>query len=193
MKSITVFCGASIGIDPIYRDQALALGKYFGENKLRLIFGGGKIGMMGAVADATLAAGGEVIGVIPTFLKTKEVAHDKLTEMFVVKTMHERKMLMHELGDAVLAMAGGFGTLEELFEMLTWAQLGLHPKPIALLNTNGYFDHLLLFMDHMMKNGFLTESNRAMVLVHEDIETLLCMMQDYTAPDVPKWINADEV
>lgn len=193
MKSITVFCGASIGIDPIHRDHAIALGKYLGENKLRLIFGGGKIGMMGAVADATLAAGGEVIGVIPTFLKTKEVAHDNLTVMHTVKTMHERKMLMHDLGDGVLALPGGFGTLEELFEMLTWAQLGLHPKPIALLNINGYFNHLLFFMDHMVKEGFLSESNRAMVLVHHEVVTLLHMMHAYVAPDVPKWINADEV
>lgn len=193
MKSITVFCGASSGIDEIYRNQAYILGKSLAEKKIELIFGGGKIGMMGAIADSVLQAGGIVTGVIPTFLKTKEVAHDGLTKMHVVKTMHERKMLMHELGEGVLAMPGGFGTLEELFEMLTWAQLGLHPKPIALLNTKGYFDHMISFMDHMLAEGFLSETNRSMVLVHTEIETLIKMMQQYVAPDVPKWLNEDEV
>jgi uncharacterized protein (TIGR00730 family) len=193
MKNITVFCGASLGESTTYREQAHALGRELARREITLIFGGGKIGMMGAVADATLLAKGKVTGVIPAFLRTKEVAHEGLTEMHVVKTMHERKMLMHELGDGVIALAGGFGTLEELFEMLTWAQLGLHPKPIALLNTNGYFDHLLAFMDHMVKEGFLSESNRAMVLVHDDIPTLLTMMESYTAPDIPHWINREEV
>lgn len=193
MKSVTVFCGASPGFDSIYKKEAEKLAQLLVEQGIQIVFGGGKIGMMGTVADAALDSGGKVTGVIPVFLKTKEVAHDSLTTMHVVKTMHERKMMMHELSDGVIALAGGYGTLEELFEMLTWAQLGLHEKPIALLNTKGYFNHLLQFLDRMNEEGFLNEINRKMILVHEDPEILLEMMRNYLAPDVPKWLNQEEV
>lgn len=193
MKSVTIFCGASPGFEITYQNEAVRLARLLVQQKTNVVFGGGKIGMMGAVADATLEAGGRVTGVIPVFLKTKEVAHDSLTEMHVVKTMHERKMLMHELSDGVIALAGGYGTLEELFEMLTWAQLGLHEKPIGLLNTKGYFDHLLKFLDQMNGEGFLNSVNRSMILVHENAEDLLAMMNNYVAPDVPKWLSNTEV
>ncbi len=193
MKSVTVFCGASPGFDKVYQSEAVRLAQLLVQQKTDVVFGGGKIGMMGIVADATLAAGGKVTGVIPIFLKTKEVAHDSLTEMHVVKTMHERKMLMHDLSDGVIALAGGYGTLEELFEMLTWAQLGLHEKPIGLLNTKGYFNHLLKFLDQMHEEGFLNTANRSMILVHENPEKLLTMMNNYVAPDVPKWLTQKEV
>lgn len=192
MKRMTVFCGASSGMDDIYRQEAIHVGKFLASKKIDIVFGGGKIGIMGAVADAALDSNGTVTGVIPTFLCTKEVAHDALTEIHIVKSMHERKMLMHELGEGVLALPGGYGTLEELFEMLTWAQLGLHTKPIALLNTKGYFNHLIQFVHHMVQEGFLSETNRDMILVHDDIEELVTMMENYVAPDVPKWVtNAD--
>ncbi len=193
MKSVTIFCGASPGFEITYQNEAVRLARLLVQQKTNVVFGGGKIGMMGAVADETLEAGGRVTGFIPVFLKTKEVAHDSLTEMHVVKTMHERKMLMHELSDGVIALAGGYGTLEELFEMLTWAQLGLHEKPIGLLNTKGYFDHLLKFLDQMNGEGFLNSVNRSMILVHENAEDLLAMMNNYVAPDVPKWLSNTEV
>jgi hypothetical protein len=126
-------------------------------------------------------------------LRTKEVAHDALTHMHEVESMHERKMLMHQLGDAVMALPGGYGTLEELFEMITWAQLGLHPKPIALLNTAGYFNHLVQFIHHMHREGFISESHRDMILLHENPEVLLSMMERYVAPDAPQWINQQDI
>ena len=143
---------------------------------------------MGVIANAALGAGGHVTGVIPGFLQTRELAHDNLTEMFRVDSMHERKALIDKLSDGVIAMPGGFGTLDELFEMLTWGQLGLHQKPVGLLNINGYFSHILKAIETMVNEGFLKEINRDMVLVCEDIHDLLHKMSTYRAPDVPKWI-----
>jgi uncharacterized protein (TIGR00730 family) len=193
MKRVTVFCGASEGNDEKYIRQAEITGSYLASSGYEIVFGGGKIGIMGAVANAALKAGGRVTGVIPSFLKTKEVAHDELTTMHTVENMHERKLLMHELGDAVLALPGGYGTLEELFEMLTWAQLGLHKKPIGLLNTGGYYNHLIQFIHHMYQEGFINETNRDMILIHENHEILLSMMERYVAPDVPQWIQREDV
>jgi uncharacterized protein (TIGR00730 family) len=189
MKSITVFCGASSGNDDVYISQARVLGDTLAQRNIELIYGGAVIGVMGAVADAALAAGGKVTGVIPKFLRTKEVAHEGLSTLVLVDTMHERKMKMHELCDGMIALPGGFGTLEELFEVLTWAQLGLHKKPIALLNTNGYYDSLIAMIQTMVDRGFLKELNQKMLIVSEDIEDLLIQMDTYVAPEVDKWIT----
>lgn len=192
MKRITVFCGSSSGIENIFAEQALLLGQYLATNQIGLVYGGAKVGLMGAVADGALGAGGEVIGVLPNFLKRKEIAHVNLTELILVETMHQRKMKMHELSDGVIALPGGLGTLEELFELLTWAQLGLHQKPVALLNINGFFDPLIHMMHSMVQKGFLKESNQKMLLVSSEIQDLLHQMQNYKAPDVEKWITKDK-
>ena len=191
MKRVTVFCGASSGNDAIYYTQAIHVGQTLVTNGLDLVYGGGKIGIMGAVADGVLAAGGRVIGVIPKFLSGKEIAHDGLTELILVDTMHERKAKMHELCDGIITLPGGFGTMEELFEMLTWAQLGLHGKPIGLLNTNGYYDSLIALIQDMVDRGFLKEINQNMLLVSTDIADLLSQMTAYIAPEVPKWISEE--
>lgn len=193
MKSVTIFCGSSSGVSKRFQDDAQTMGRLLAEKQIDIIFGGGKIGLMGTVADACLQHGGKVTGVIPKFLLTKEVAHDGLTQMHVVTTMHERKMMMHDLGEAFIALPGGFGTMEELFEMLTWAQLGLHPKPIAILNSGGYFNHLIQFIHHMYHQGFISDTHRDLVLVHEQPEILLSMMERYVAPDVPQWFNKEEI
>ena len=150
MKKITVFCGSSAGKDPKFKKTAFQLGKTLAKKEIGVVYGGGRVGLMGAVADGAMKHKGTVIGIIPIFLATKEIAHHGLTELIVVDTMHERKMLMSELCDGVIALPGGFGTMEELFEMLTWTQLGLHQKPVGLLNTNGYFDDLLSFIQKMI-------------------------------------------
>jgi uncharacterized protein (TIGR00730 family) len=188
MKSIAVYCGSSSGSNGIYREEARKLGEFLARNKIHVIFGGGKVGLMGALADAVLEAGGQITGVIPAFLKLKEVAHDGLTEMICVESMHERKALIDDMSDGAIAMPGGFGTLDELFEILTWAQLGLHAKPVGLLNTNKYFSHILSAIDQMILEGFLKERNREMVLVSDAIENLLEQMHAYRAPAFPKWI-----
>jgi uncharacterized protein (TIGR00730 family) len=188
MKRIAVFCGSSSGNNGIYSKQAEALGRVLAGRGIELVFGGGKVGLMGILADAMLRAGGTVTGVIPRFLNVKEVAHDGLTEIITVETMHERKALISRMSDGFLALPGGFGTLEELFEMLTWGQLGLHGKPVGILNVNGYFTHILGNLDTMVEEGFLKAVNRDMLLVSEQIEDLLNRMGSYIAPDIPKWI-----
>ena len=193
MNSITIFCGSNSGTDPVFTNQALALGQTLAQLDIQVVYGGAKIGMMGAVADAALSSGGKVIGVIPWFLRKKEVAHEHLTELIMVESMHERKMKMHELSDGVIALPGGFGTLEELFEMLTWAQLGLHKKPIGILNIAGFYDALSALIQTMTDLGFLKESNRKMLLISDDIEDLLSQMKNYVAPEVGKWIEKEEV
>ncbi|MCW3125471.1 MAG: Rossman fold protein family [Bacteroidetes bacterium] len=189
MQSITVFCGASSGDGEVYNSQAKALGKVLAQRGIRVIYGGAHIGVMGAVAEGALEAGGLVTGVIPKFLQSKEVAHQGLSEMIIVDTMHERKMKMQDLCDGFIALPGGFGTLEELFEVLTWAQLGLHQKPIALLNTNGYYDSLIAMIDTMIDRAFLKVAYRQMLLVSNDINDLLRQMENYKAPEVEKWIT----
>jgi len=192
MKSITVFCGASDGYDDHIWQEAFKLGQILADKKIKVIYGGAQIGIMGAVADGSLSKNGEVIGVIPDFLKTKEVAHDSIKEMIVVETMHERKTILHELCDGVIVLPGGWGTLEELFEFLTWGQLGLHSKPIALLNVNGFFDSLIHFIQVQVDNGFLKEKNQNMLIVSDNIEDLLKQMKNYVAPKVKKWITESE-
>ena len=189
MKSITVFCGSSMGVKSIFKNKAIELGKALAQRKIALIYGGAKVGLMGTIADAILAEGGKVTGVLPKFLQAKELAHEGLSELILVDSMHERKTTMNELCDGVLALPGGFGTLEELFEMLTWAQLGLHKKPVALLNVGGFYDHLNLLTQVMVDNAFLKASNRDMLLVDEHIDKLLTMMESYSPPDVVKWLT----
>lgn len=189
MKSITIFCGSSSGYDNIYSKQAYQLGTLLANNNIRIIYGGAKIGIMGDVARGALDHGGIVIGVIPDFLKVKEVVHEGLHELITVSSMHERKMTMHELSDAVLALPGGFGTLEELFEVLTWAQLGLHKKPIGVLNVNNFFQPLLDMIDSMKHSGFLKEYHHKMLIHHENINELIEKMKTYVAPPLEKWMK----
>lgn len=193
MKRITVFCGSSFGSEKIFEEQAYALGKALAERKIGVVYGGAKVGLMGAVSNGALENNGEVIGVLPNFLKSKEIAHENLTELFLVETMHERKTKMNELSDGVITLPGGFGTLEEFFEMLTWAQLGLHKKPIAILNCNGFYNELLQLVETMVSKGFLKEINQKMLLSSDNIEDLLQKMENYEAPAVGKWITKKEV
>lgn len=189
MKSIVVFCGASHGIHPEFEEQAHLLGKTMAQRGIRLVYGGAKVGLMGAVASGCLEYGGTVVGVLPHFLRTKEVAHEELSELHLVDTMHERKLKMHELSDAVVTLPGGFGTMEEMFEMLTWAQLGLHTKPIGILNTHGYYDGLQSLTRTMVAQGFLKQLNADMLLYDTTIDGLLSQMEHYVAPEAPKWIT----
>lgn len=189
MNRITVFCGSSFGNKKEYENQAFKLGQTMSENNIDLVYGGAKVGLMGAVADGVLNKNGKVIGVLPDFLMKKEIAHDDLTELIIVKSMHERKTKMNELSDGVIALPGGFGTLEEFFEMLTWAQLGLHKKPIGILNIDGFYDLLLEFILKMVNEGFLKEINQQMIIVSTDSQDLLLKMKKYVAPEVGKWIK----
>jgi uncharacterized protein (TIGR00730 family) len=189
MKSIVVFCGSSEGYNELYRETASQLGEMLAVQGIRIVYGGGKVGLMGALADGALSQGGQVIGVIPSFLETEEIAHDSLTQLITVASMHERKLRMHELSDGIIAMPGGWGTMEELFEMLTWAQLGLHKKPVGLLNVNGYYDALKALCTNMVQEGFLKEWVNAMLLTSESIEELLEMMMAYEPEDIPRLIN----
>jgi len=189
MKRITVFCASSFGTEKIYEEQAILVGKALAEQDIELVYGGANVGLMGAVADGALNAGGKVIGVLPNFLRSKEIAHLGLTELVLVESMHERKTKMNDLCDGVIALPGGFGTLEELFEMLTWAQLGLHKKPIAILNINGFYDSLIVLLQTMTEKGLLKEVNQKMLLVSDSIDDLLEKMRNYVPPTVGKWID----
>lgn len=193
MKRITVFCGSSFGAQEIFKSQTILLGETLAKQGIDIVYGGANVGLMGALADAALSAGGKVIGILPNFLKSKEIAHLHLTELIIVDSMHERKLKMNELCDGVIALPGGFGTLEELFEMITWAQLGLHTKPIAVLNINGFYDPLLMMLQTMVDNGLLKEINRKMLLTSDTIDDLLLQMKNYTAPTVTKWITSAKV
>lgn len=191
MKRITVFCGSSLGNEEKFYRDAFDLGKLLAQQKIGLVYGGAKIGLMGAVADGALSSGGEVIGVLPHFLGSKEIAHDDLDELIMVESMHERKTKMHELCDGFIALPGGFGTMEELFEILTWAQLGLHKKPIGILNVNGFYDELIWLIHKMVNKKFLKEINRDMLLIDTTIEGLISQMKNYIAPEVGKWIKEE--
>ena len=189
MKSITVFCGASEGDNPIYKETGFNVGKLLANHSIEVVFGGGRIGIMGAVADGALSRNGRVTGVLPEFLQSKELAHDSLTELILVASMHERKLKMHQISDGVIALPGGFGTLEELFEILTWGQLGLHSQPVGLLNLNGFYNGLLHLADTMVESGLLKASNRNLMLVDESFESLLGQMRRYRPSIEPKWIK----
>lgn len=192
MKRITVFCGSSAGKNGKYTEVAFLLGKILAQKNIGVVYGGAKIGLMGAVADGALSEKGDVIGVIPDFLQTKEVAHNELTEMIVVSSMHERKLKMHDLADGFIALPGGFGTMEELFEILTWGQLGLHKKPVGLLNMENFYQPLLDMLSQMTEQDFLKDINRNMLLNDDNIESLLTKMEQYQAPETPKWLLESE-
>lgn len=189
MKSICVFCGSNTGSNPVFTEAAIQLGQSLAARNIRLVYGAGNVGLMGVIADACLAAGGKVLGVIPGFLKAKEVCHTGLSELIVTETMHERKQIMADHSDGFIAMPGGFGTLDELCEILTWAQLGLHANPIGLLNVAAYFDHLIQMFDHMVGERFLAQANRELVLADVQPEALLQKMIDFDPPEVEKWLD----
>lgn len=189
MKRVAVFCGSSTGSNPVFKEHAVLLGETLAKRKIELVYGGAQVGLMGAVADGALSGGGKVIGVIPEFLQTKEIAHDGLTELISVETMHERKAIEYDLCDGAIALPGGYGTLDEMFELITWGQLGLHPKPVGLLNINGYYDSLIEMVQKMMDEGFIKPVNKDMLLISKEIDQLLDRMMEYSPPDVPKWIK----
>lgn len=192
MNRITVFCGSSFGTEEIYKEQATLLGQTLAKQNIELVYGGANVGLMGAVADGVLNAGGKAIGVLPNFLRSKEIAHLGLTELILVESMHERKTKMNDLCDGVIALPGGFGTLEELFEMLTWGQLGLHKKPIGILNINGFYDSLIELTKVMVEKGLLKPVNQEMLLVSDTIEDLLHQMRNYVPPATGKWIDTTQ-
>lgn len=189
MKRIAVFCGSSIGFNPAYANDAKKLGKYFADHNIGLVYGGGKIGMMGVIADTILENKGEVIGVIPNLLRHEEVAHTKITQMIVTKKMSKRKVKISKLVDGYIALAGGFGTLDELFEALTLGQLGIENKAVGILNTNGFFDPVLKQLDLFVQEGFLKQSNRDMLMVSTDIDELISKMLQYKAPLMTKVVH----
>ncbi len=190
-KRVCVFAGSNTGTNPAYAHEAVALGRLLASRGIGVVFGGGKVGLMGKLADAALAAGGEAIGVIPAALVAKEIAHDRLTELRVVASMHERKAMMAELSDAFIALPGGWGTLEELFEVITWAQLGLHGKPCGLLNAGGYFDPLLTFLTHAVEEGFVRREHAGFLLISASGEALLDGFAQYQPPVVRKWLDLE--
>ncbi len=192
IKRICVYCGSNSGSRPAYAEAARKLGTLLARRGIELVYGGGRVGLMGVIADATLAANGRVIGVIPEALVAREVAHLKLKDLRVVGSMHERKALMVDLADAFIAMPGGFGTLEEFSEVLTWAQLGLHRKPHGLLNVEGFYDSLLSFFDHAVAANFIRPAHRALVVAENDPERLLDALAQTVPPNLDKWIDREE-
>jgi len=192
MKRICVFAGSSAGCRPSYRAAAEDLGRLLAARDLGLVYGGARLGLMGALADTVLASGGHVTGVIPAALVAKEVAHTGLSDLRVVASMHVRKATMADLADGFIALPGGWGTLEEYFEVLTWGQLGLHRKPCGLLNVEGYFDRLLSFVEHSMAEGFVRRENGSMIVVSDSPGALLDLLASYQPPLVEKWIDREE-
>lgn len=192
MKQVCVFCGSSLGAQPGYAEAARQLGRGLAERGLGLVYGGAREGLMGKVADGALEAGGRVVGVIPTSLQSREISHTGLSELHVVGSMHERKALMADLSDAFIALPGGIGTLDELCEIITWAQLGLHQKGIALLNISGYYDPFIQFLDHTVREGFIKASQRKRLLVDSDPDSLLDFLLTYRPPATNKWMDADQ-
>jgi uncharacterized protein (TIGR00730 family) len=192
LSSVCVFCGSSAGSDPAYAEAARAVGAVLAERGLRLVYGGGRVGLMGAVADAALAAGGRVVGVIPKQIVDLEVGHRGLgDDLRVVGSMHERKALMAELADAFIAMPGGIGTFEELFEIFTWAQLGLHSKPLGLLDVAGYYGPLAAMLDHAVSAGFLRPETRGMLVMDDSLDALLQRFEDWHPVGRPMWLDRD--
>lgn len=189
MKNIAVFCGSGEGYNETYREQAYQTGAYLADKGIHVVYGAAKIGLMGAVADGVLNNNGTVTGIIPHFLQKKEIVHEGLTELIVVDTMHERKLKMYERCEGILVLPGGWGTMDEMFEMLTWGQLGMHEKPIGLLNINGYYDALMALNSTMVQEGFLDECSRSILMFSDSIGELLDKMEAYQAPDLPQVIN----
>jgi uncharacterized protein (TIGR00730 family) len=192
MKRVCVYCGSSNGNRQSYIKAARALGTSLVQRGLGLVYGGSNVGLMGTIADTVLAEGGEVIGVIPEPLVAKEVAHRGLTDLRIVRSMHERKAMMAELADAFIALPGGFGTLEEFCEIVTWVLLGLHQKPCGLLNVEGYYDGLLSFLNHAVADGFILYEYRSIVLTDSEADGLLEKISNYEVPPLHKWIDQDE-
>jgi uncharacterized protein (TIGR00730 family) len=192
MKRICVFCGSSVGAKSIYADAARELGLTLVKQKLGLVYGGGRVGLMGILADTVLTAGGEVTGIIPQGLFTKEVAHEGLTELRFVASMHQRKAMMVELANGFIALPGGFGTTEEFCEVITWAQLGIHQKPCGILNIDGFFTSLLQYLDHAVEQRFLRPEHRTMILEDENPSALLEKMRTFHPPVLEKWMDLDE-
>jgi uncharacterized protein (TIGR00730 family) len=192
MRRLCVFCGSSEGNDPAYLQAARALGETLARSGIGLVYGGASVGLMGVLADAALVAGGEVTGVMPRALVEKEIAHGGLSDLRVVGSMHERKALMAELADGFVALPGGIGTFEELFEVWTWAQLGHHTKPCALLNVRGFYDGLIAFLDKVVERGFMKDAHRSMLIVAQQPMELLERLEAYEPPAVPKWITPGE-
>ncbi len=189
IKKICVFCGSNSGNKPEYVQAARELGENMAASGIELVYGGGNVGIMGEIANAVLARGGKAVGVIPKTLVDKELAHRSLTELRVVSTMHERKALMSELSDAFIALPGGIGTLEEFFEVLTWAQLGFQKKPCALLNTAGYYDHLISFIGKMVSDGFLHESHRGLMVIEKNPAAVIEKIKSHKPVCTDKWLN----
>ncbi|WP_282042997.1 TIGR00730 family Rossman fold protein [Winogradskyella flava] len=193
MKSISVFCGSSEGNDSKIISEAYALGKTLAQSDITLVYGAAKIGIMGTVAQGTLDANGKIIGVIPHFLKTKEIVHTELTELIVTDNMHDRKVIMYDKSDGFIIIPGGFGTMDEFFEITTWGQLGLHTKPIGILNVNGYYDALITQCKMMVARGFLKQENLDAVVVDTTIAGLLKKMKNYVPLPAPKWLNKERL
>lgn len=189
LKSICVFCGSNTGVLPEYKQQAEELGLLIAQRGLRLVYGGGNVGLMGVIADTVLQHKGQVTGVIPDFLMRKEVGHKGLTEQIIVQTMHERKQKMAELSDAFIVLPGGIGTMEEFFEVFTWGQLGLHNKPFAVLNSGGYYNHLLAFLDLAVDHKFLSSANRNMIITDTETQALFTKIDNYEPPALEKWMG----
>ena len=189
MKKVAVFCGSSLGFNEVYKNEAIKLGDYFAENNIGLVYGGGKIGMMGVLADAILKKNGKVTGVIPGLLRHEEVAHTEITEMIITKTMSKRKVKISRLVDGYIGLPGGFGTLDEIFEALTLGQLGIEQKPVGILNTNGFFDPLIQQLEVMVTEGYLKQSNKEMLMVSDSIDILISQMFNYKPPEMTKIIN----
>lgn len=192
MKKLAVFCGSKDGVSPIFREAATTLGTALVQHDLNLVYGGSRVGTMGAVADAVLAANGQAIGVLPHFLQEKEIAHPNLTELHLVSSMHERKAKMAELADGFIILPGGPGTMEEFFEVFTWAQLGLHEKPCGILNIDGYYDSLIALFKQMETQGFLIPEHAAMLLVESAPQALLERFRHYEAPHVKSYLNTEQ-
>jgi uncharacterized protein (TIGR00730 family) len=187
-----VFCGSSVGADAAFTDAARGLGRLFAREGIALVYGGGSVGLMGELADSVLGSGGEAIGVIPHALWAREVGHRGLTDLRIVETMHERKAMMADLADAFIALPGGLGTLEEIFEIWTWAQLGLHSKPLGFLDVNGFYAPLLEFLDRAVRSRFVRDEHRSIAMVASDPEALLRRFENWQAPRVEKWITREE-
>lgn len=188
ITKLGIFCGSNTGVDPAYVNAAIDLGKLLAKEGIELIYGGGKVGMMGTIADAVLKAGGKATGVIPDFLIKKEVGHAGLTTLKVVSSMHERKLEMARLSDGFIALPGGFGTFEEIFEAITWTQLALHQKPCAFLNTKGFYNPVVELIEKATTEEFIRADNAKIVLVSDDSKALLKQMREWTPPQLPKWI-----
>ncbi|MCW7460668.1 LOG family protein [Leptospira limi] len=193
IQNIAIYCGSSSGLDPSYHKEAYFLGEILAKHQMGIVYGGASVGLMGAVANGCLENHGKVIGVIPTFLKRKEIEHIGLSELIQVESMHERKQIMFDRSDAFLVLPGGFGTMEEFFEVVTWSQLGLHNKPIVLLNWNGFYDSLVQMFHTMVDSGFLKKENMDLVIVLRETKDLLTHLQNYSPSKTEKWLSKDTI